>query len=418
MRIHLDYGLRQMELELPPGCAVLPSQEGLPAAVEDPAEAVQTALEAPLDFPALRRALTPDDHVAVVVDPDLFQPARLLVPIIEHVQSAQVPLEAITLVCPPSDRSQDWIDDLPEHLLDVRVEVHAPQDRRQLSYVAMMRNGRRLYLNRSVADADQAVVLSGSNRGGGLGGPSLLFPELSDEATRRQWGEAWAVVRGPWAVRRDANAPLPTAHGPRNLQSRQSEIQDAVWLLGAPFFVHVIEGLGDAVAAVIAGMPDTTERVRELADARWSIEAREPVHSVIAAVSGTPSGHDWGVLARAATTAARLVQEGGRIVLVTDAKPAMTEAFGMLRQAETPDDALTLLRRNDAPGHDAAQAWAAAANHARIFLVSDLPADTVEELHAAPIENARQVARLVESQRSCLVLRDAHKVELADQVLS
>src|SRR5690349_16237929 len=111
MRIHLDYGLQQMELEIPAGSAVLPSQDGLPPVVDDPADAMRAALESPLGFPALRRALTPDDHVAIVVDQELSQPARLLIPIIEHIQSAGVPVEAITLVHPPTDRSQDWIDD-------------------------------------------------------------------------------------------------------------------------------------------------------------------------------------------------------------------------------------------------------------------------------------------------------------------
>src|SRR5438105_2262819 len=100
MQIRLAYGLKEMELEVPAGTSVLPSQENLPAPAGDPAEAVRSALESPQGFPALRRALTPDDHVAIVVDEQLQQPARLLVPIIEHVESAQVPLETITLVCP------------------------------------------------------------------------------------------------------------------------------------------------------------------------------------------------------------------------------------------------------------------------------------------------------------------------------
>ena len=37
----------------------------------DPAAAVRDALESPLGFPALRRALTPDDHVTVVIDEHL-----------------------------------------------------------------------------------------------------------------------------------------------------------------------------------------------------------------------------------------------------------------------------------------------------------------------------------------------------------
>jgi nickel-dependent lactate racemase len=393
MHIQLAYGMKQLELELSPSALVLPAQENLPPAEGDPTGVVRNALETPLGFPALRRALTPDDHVAIVVDEQLQQPARLLVPIIEHVESAHVPLEAITLVCPPSDRAQDWIDDFPEQLLDVRLEAHAPQERRQLSYVATMKSGRRLYLNRTVADADQTVVLSGTGgRADGFDAAALLFPALSDDATRHELLQSLPV----------------RTHD----KSPRSEIQEAIWLFGAPFFVQVVEGLGDTIAAVVAGMFETSERAHELAAARWSIPAQEPVRTVVAAVSGSHAGQDMGALARAAATAARLVQQGGRIVLLTDARPTFSEAFEMLRESDDPEESMALLRKNQPAGRGDAQAWAAAAGHARIFLLSGLPADTVEELHAAPLENERQVGRLVVSEESCIVLRDAHKVNL------
>jgi hypothetical protein len=70
------------------------------------------------------------------------------------------------------------------------------------------------------------------------------------------------------------------------------------------------------------------------------------------------------------------------------------------------------LKKDQTAGRDHAQIWAAAASRARIFLLSRLPAETVEELHAAPLENARQVGRLIDGGGSCIVLRDAHKVNI------
>lgn len=391
MHIQLGYGLRQLELEVPAGCMVLPRQEDLPPPIEDPAAAIRAALEAPTRFPALRRALTPDDHVAIVVDEHLSQPGRLLVPIIEHVRSAQVPLETITLVCAPSARSQEWIDDLPEELLDVRLEVHAPGERRQLSFVATMKSGRRLYLNRTVADADQAIVLCGRGSCGGcLAGASLLFPELSDEATRRESIDKIAAHHG---------------------KSMAKETEEAIWLLGAPFFVHVIEGLGNAVAAVITGLAETGTEAQRLQQERWAVSVPQQVRTVVAGISGTPAGHDFGVLARAARTASQFVEAGGRLVLLTDAAPARGEAFDLLRQGETPEEGMSLLHKKHPPGWSNAQAWAQAAGRARLYLLSTLPAETVEDLYAVPIENPSQVARLLQGEGSCVFLRDAHKVQ-------
>src|SRR4030095_6322555 len=116
----------------------------------DVSVAVHAALEQPFGFPPLRRALTPDDHVAVVVDESLVALPRLLPPILEHVQQAGVQMQRVTLVCAPPSRGQPWLEELPDQFQDVHVEVHQPDDRKKLAYLATMRQGRRLYLNRTV----------------------------------------------------------------------------------------------------------------------------------------------------------------------------------------------------------------------------------------------------------------------------
>src|SRR5947209_14098310 len=88
----------------------------------DPAAAVREAVEAPLGFPALRRALTPDDHVTVVLDEHLPRLGRLLTPLLEHVVSAGVAPEAVTLLTSSPAADQSWLDDLPEAFEEVRVE--------------------------------------------------------------------------------------------------------------------------------------------------------------------------------------------------------------------------------------------------------------------------------------------------------
>src|SRR5262245_10814230 len=190
MRVAIDYGRQQLSLDVADDVLVEGRVAVPPAALADPGAAVRDALEHPHDFPALRRALTPDDHVAVVVDERLPQVGALLVPLLEHVVAAGVRPDAVTLLGPPHAR-QDWVEALPESLQEVRTEIHDPTDRKRLSYLATMRRGRRLYLNRTAVDADQTVVLSGRRfdalhgHGGAAG---ALFPALSDEATRAEAG--------------------------------------------------------------------------------------------------------------------------------------------------------------------------------------------------------------------------------------
>src|SRR5579862_2717881 len=136
MRITLDYGRSHVDFDVPEGgLAVVRRQPPAPP-LADPQAAVRDALENPHDFPALRRALTPDDHVAIVIDEQLPRLAQLLTPILEHLTAAGVTAECITLLCAPPAGNQGWVDDLPDDFQDVRIEVHDPTDRRKLSYLA------------------------------------------------------------------------------------------------------------------------------------------------------------------------------------------------------------------------------------------------------------------------------------------
>jgi nickel-dependent lactate racemase len=357
---------------------------------------VRDALETPHEYPPLRRALTPDDHVAIVVDEQLSRLGTLLTPLLEHIGSAAVTPEAITLVCAPPSGTQDWVNDLPDAFQEVRIEVHDPTDRRKLSYLATTKQGRRLYLNRTAVDADQLVVLtrrSYDSQLGYTGAEGSLYPALSDEATRT---EAFGRV----------NLAAPGASAWPLLQ----EASEAAWLLGgAAFLVQVIEGAGDDIAHVIGGALGSSAEGRRLLDARWRETLAEPVATVIAGMSGDPTRHGFGELAQALNAAARVVQPNGRIVLLTEAAPHLGTAAEVLRGAETPADALQQLHQHRSNDTAAACQWASAAQHAKIYLLGGLDEETAEELFVTPLDQADQVQRLLSGGGKCLVLPDAHK---------
>src|SRR5262245_6486307 len=114
MRATINYGLHLLEVTVSDDSLVTVRRAAQAPPLADPAVAVAAALEEPLGFPALRRALTPDDHVAVVVDEELPQLPRLLPPILEHVTGAGVAPGAVTLLAAPSSEPHDWVDELPD----------------------------------------------------------------------------------------------------------------------------------------------------------------------------------------------------------------------------------------------------------------------------------------------------------------
>ncbi len=68
MHVRIDYGQERLEVNVEPDRLVRVHQQPQAPPLEDPVAAVRGALETPIGFPALRRALTPDDQVAVVLD--------------------------------------------------------------------------------------------------------------------------------------------------------------------------------------------------------------------------------------------------------------------------------------------------------------------------------------------------------------
>src|SRR5262249_41133548 len=124
MRIPIAYGQAHLDVEVAESDLLRSHRHAGAPPLADPAAPVRAVLEAPRRFPALRRALTPDDHVVVVVDEQLPRLGELLPPILEHLLSAGVQAEAITLLCPPSPSRQTWLEQLPDEFQNVHVQVH------------------------------------------------------------------------------------------------------------------------------------------------------------------------------------------------------------------------------------------------------------------------------------------------------
>jgi len=366
------------------------------APLADLRAAVWDALENPyhLNFP-MRRALTPDDRVALVIDERLPQLGALLTEVLRYLASAGIGPESVTIVTESSTGSQDWIDELPDEFADVHTENHQAGDRKQLSYLSSTKKGRRVYLNRTLVDADQIVTISGRRYDpllGYAGCEGSLFPGLSDEESRHAtWGEF------------TANSASPDASGIR------AEAVEVASLLSSTIYLQVIEAGGDGIAHICAGLIDSSNHSIRLLNDRWRFSLAEPVDIVLATIGMRASRVDFAALARAATCASRAVKHDGLIVLLTEAEPVLGNGMEMLRGLEEPATALKLLSDKKPDDMPTAFAWASACEQAHLYLASGLRPETVEEIFATPILSPGEVQRLVDLGGRCLVLPDAEK---------
>jgi nickel-dependent lactate racemase len=395
-QVPISVGRERLTLDIPTDRLIPLERPERAAPLADPVQAVRDALESPLRYPPLRRALTPDDHVTIVVDEHLPRLAQLLTAVIEHVVSAGVAPSAITLLCPPTTSKQPWIENLPDAVQDVRLEVHDPADHTRRAYLASTKAGHRIYLNRSAVDADQLVVLTGPHFDpvlGYAGAEGAVYPAFGDAETRAKANSA-------------ARGDAPTDHSWPIAQ----EAGEVSWLLGAPFYVQVIRGEGDDIVQVIGGSADTSADGRQSLDRAWRATVVEPADLVIATISGESNRIDFDDMARALASAARVVRPDGTIVLLSDAAPELTDGFRQMLRAEEADEALRSFKESQPADWPAVKLWLDTVRKTHVYLRSGLPAETTEGLFTTPMEHARQVQRLIDAGGSCIVMPDAHKL--------
>lgn len=373
---------------------LIPLSTDAAAPVRDARAAVVEALDHPVRFEAFRRALTPDDRIALVVDESLPRLPELISGVLEYLAGAGIPPSAVTAIS-PAGSGQHWINDLPDTMADLQTEVHQPGDRKKLSYLNATKEGHRIYLNRTLVDADQAVVLSGRGYDpllGYSGAVGSVYPGLADSESVRNLVPKLSPQTAPdgsWPVNAEAN--------------------EVAWLLGSPFFVQVIEGAGDEIAGVIAGFADTAAGGAERLNERWKSVVPEAADTVVVALSGDPHRHDFAALARAAATGARAVKPGGTVIVLSEADPELGGATDVLRRTDDPPEAVRVLFREKPADAAAAVQWAWAAGQAKLYLASEIRPTTVEEMFANPLGGPKDVQALLDAGGRTLIIPDAHK---------
>jgi nickel-dependent lactate racemase len=397
MSISLSYGRHgNFMCEVDPRRVV--AHHSGPAQCAGLSKKVRTALESPLDFPALSQVCIPGDNVVVALDRHTPCAAELVVEIWTMLESRGVDAAAVEILQPAALDSVPLVDprlNLPEPVKSqFRWTIHDPTDPKRQAYLAATARGERIYLARELVEAD--VVLSVGMIAydpvlGYRGTSSVFYPGLSNtEAVIRSRGEGHSEL-GP-----DDERPL------RQL------IDEIAWLLGTQFSIQVLPASGGGAADIVAGAYDRVFRKgKQLLAGYWQVALDARADMVVAAVDADSAGHGWDQIGAALATARNLVAKGGKIVLLSelDAEPEI--GIELIRKSESPRSALAPIRKTAPVDMISARQFASAADWARVYLVSKLPAGMVDELFMVPIENDRELARLLGGEDSCVILGSA-----------
>src|SRR5262245_50510925 len=296
MEVSIKYGVKSIGLNVNSANWIAVHRGVEPLAAINPEDLLRSALESPIRFPPLRRALTPDDHIALVLDDTVPMLEQLVPPIIEHLASAGIrPGQIKVVLRAGADRP-----DLENAWAGVDCQKHNPNDRKQLGYLATTKGGRRLYINRTVVEADQIIVLADVR----FHEPAarMLYPAMSDQETMD-------------ALSKESSEII------------EDEMKEVCWLLGLPFFVQVIAGPGDTVGQIVAGSADTASDATQLLNKCWRDELDREADLVVIGLSGEPATHSTADFGRALANAGRIVRPDGTIVLMADCAPGLGTGF-------------------------------------------------------------------------------------------
>src|SRR5436190_13117950 len=248
MQASLKYGASAiLEIDLPESALVF-DWIGPDPAGEAALDAAAAAVENPLDFPLLKQATVPGDHVVLALEPAVPQAAAVVAAIVPALLSGGVAAEDITIVRTQADidaQQPDPRSALPDPLRDaVCLATHESGDQNQLAYLAAEPNGEPIYLNRQICEADLVVPIG------------YLRPDDCAHHNRRHgvWnGNIYPTFGDRKTIDHFAANAVPLTAG--QLSHRHKQIDQVAWLLGVQVTAQIVPGPSDTAWRVLFGSP-------------------------------------------------------------------------------------------------------------------------------------------------------------------
>lgn len=372
--------------------------------IQEPTKAVAEALRDPLSFPSLVRATVPGDRIVVAIDRGVPQLAAVVAGIVETLLSGTAEPHDITIVLADKDDLQRQpLGQIGPGIRDaIGVEVHDPAQMGGLAYLAASRDGKPIYFNRRIGEADVVLpvgVLRLNESWGYVGVHGCLFPAFSDKATQ----ERFRAPRTDWRAHQRQGC---------------NEADEAAWLLGVQFTLQITPGPGDSMLHVLAGDAQAVAlRGRELCEAAWLHRTGRKASLVVATIEGGEPAQNWENVTRALLAASEAVTDGGSIVLCTKLQQPPGNSVKRLAGPRTAEEIIRTLQGDRSADAFTARILAQTLDRASVFLLSLLEEELVEDLGLGHVASADEVTRLSRKHDSCILVGNAHHavVAMADE---
>lgn len=361
-----------------------------PETVSQSESTIQSALDKPLEYPGVERAVVPGDRIAIVVDPETPCWPEIVAALRKRLLSAGIEGDAIRVVLNREINEQD----LPANLSPATVGTiisHSEAMKGRSVYLASTAEGQRIYLPEEIGEADFVISVGPfgyDERWGYRGTCSIVYPSFTSKEEQEKF-----------------HAGSQQDLTPETSRGARQTIDEVGWLLGLQYTVQVIPSGSGKLGHVISGANDAVYREAiNLLDRYWRIQNKKRVETVVISLPTEPGCNLWHAITRTCHAARSLVQAHGRVMLLTDLKELPRELIDPLTMCDDLSDALRLLNSLDSPEAKALHAMVSLAQSSRLYLLSELEPDLLENLYCIPLSSQDEMRKAIQGADSCSLL--------------
>lgn len=373
---------------------------------------IRTALDAPLDYPAVREWVFPGDSVAIVLQEDIAAPQVVLRGVCEHLISLGYSIEDVSAVIAPSmagcfgiepsqlvQTESEIANGEPPRLFPVAlndennatsddeitigIQVHDQANQYGLAYLAANAAGDAIHVNRRLVDAD--VLIPVGHPVGGIADDAhdCIYPVFGSTSRVSEYRKRSGSVN-----------------------DRRAEIRQVGETLGSFFLVQVLTGPSGDIIDVVAGAREpVTDRCDALAKEIWNIQAIEHAHTAIATIESSGRDQTWDDFTNAVLSASQAASGSGPIIVWSELEVAPERGVRKAIQSQFSDTDQAKLSKTQ-------KLLASVVAERPLFLRSNLPQSTVEELGMGYLADESDVLRIAEKADSGILIRNAHRVHV------
>jgi nickel-dependent lactate racemase len=336
MKVHLSYGRDGLDVDVPDDATVVRPTElpGLP----DEQGAIVDALRSPLSGPPLSRLVAPGQRVAVVF-PDLTRPMpnrTVLPPLLAELARLGAGPDAVTLICSTGSHRQATPAEMEalvgaDIVARYRIVDHDSEGGDNVEVGSV--DDTPILLDRAYVEADVRIVTGFVEPhffAGFSGGPKAVCPGVAALSTILE-------AHNPWRIADPAATWTVTIGNPVH-----DFVRAACALLPPTLSVDVTINRERQVTGVFVGpLPDTHEMATAAVQRTAVQQVAEAFDVVVTTNSGAPLDLNLYQCTKGLSAAARIVKQGGTIILAAGCHDGLPEGSGfhdLLAESTTPDE--------------------------------------------------------------------------------